>query len=134
CVAETGIQVRFPPPNPRCDGLPAGRSTAFFGPITRRDRFLAPGDRWVAALRGSLMPKRIASTWPVVASIENAEHDRGYDLLSRPDGRYGFEEFRRDAEDAGAWTPVQYYSDAVFASRDMALAAAAREVAWLPRP
>jgi hypothetical protein len=29
-------------------------------------------------------------------------------MFSRPDGTHGFEEFRRDAEDRGAWTPVQF--------------------------
>ena len=46
------------------------------------------------------MSKRIDPTWIVVASIENGAHDRCVDLFLRPDGSYGFEEFRRDVEDA----------------------------------
>ncbi|HMK68921.1 MAG TPA: hypothetical protein VK433_10255, partial [Stellaceae bacterium] len=42
-----------------------------------------------------------------------------------------FEEFRRDPEDAGEWTPVRYYSGSAFASRASALDAALRAVAWL---
>jgi hypothetical protein len=32
------------------------------------------------------------------------------DIFLRPDGTFGFEEFRRDPEDRGAWTPVAYFS------------------------
>jgi hypothetical protein len=78
------------------------------------------------------MSKRIDRSWLVFRSIENAEHDRCVDLFARPDGTYGFEEFRRDPEDRGEWTPVRFYSGEVFASREAALAAATRHVAWLP--
>ena len=67
----------------------------------------------------------------MLASLENAEHDRCVDLFQRPDGTYGVEEFRRDPEDAGAWTPVRFYAGKRFASRDEAMAAARRAVAWL---
>jgi hypothetical protein len=77
------------------------------------------------------MTKRIDRSWLVFDSIENSDHNRCVDLFERPDGTCGFEEFRRDVEDAGAWTPVQYYSGAVYASRDAALSAAVKAVAWL---
>ncbi|MSP47509.1 MAG: hypothetical protein EXQ83_17130 [Xanthobacteraceae bacterium] len=77
------------------------------------------------------MSKRIDKSWLVFASIENFERDRCVDLFSRPDGSYGFEEFRRDPEDAGAWTPVQYYSGSVYASQEAAREAARRAVKWL---
>ena len=77
------------------------------------------------------MSKRIDKSWLVFTSIENFEHDRCVDLFTRADGSYGFEEFRRDAEDRGAWTPVQYYSGAAYASAQDALAAAMQSVAWL---
>jgi hypothetical protein len=77
------------------------------------------------------MSKRIDKSWLVFVSIENFEHDRCVDLFSRPDGSYGFEEFRRDAEDRGEWTPVQYYSGRIYASREAALAAAMQSVTWL---
>ena len=53
------------------------------------------------------------------------------DLFRRPDDTHGFEEFRRDAEDAGAWTPVQYYSGGCYPSAQAALSAAIAAVAWL---
>jgi len=77
------------------------------------------------------MSKRIDPSWIVVDSVENAAHDRCVDVFRRPDGTFGFEEFRRDVEDAGAWTPVAYYSGAAWPSREAAMTAATRAVAWL---
>lgn len=77
------------------------------------------------------MSKRIDPTWIVVDSIENDAHDRCVDLFLRPDGTYGFEEFRRDVEDGGAWTPVAFFSHAARGSRDAAQEAAVRAVGWL---
>ena len=77
------------------------------------------------------MSGRIDKSWLVFASIENAQHDRCVDLFRRPDGSYGFEEFRRDPEDAGGWTPVRYFSGAIHASAPDAFDAAVKAVAWL---
>ncbi len=77
------------------------------------------------------MSKRIDKSWLVFMSIENEGHGRCVDLFSRPDGSCGFEEFRRDFEDRGEWTPVSYYSDASYPSRRSALEAAMRSVVWL---
>jgi hypothetical protein len=79
----------------------------------------------------SRVSQRIQKDWVVLASLENAEHDRCVDLFRRPDGTYGFEEFRRDPEDAGAWTPVQFYVGRRFQTRDEAMEAARKAVAWL---
>jgi hypothetical protein len=78
------------------------------------------------------MSKRIHKSWIVINSIENREHDRCVDLFRRPDGTYGFEEFRRDVEDGGVWTPVQYYSHAIYPSEEAAVSAAEKAVIWLP--
>jgi len=75
--------------------------------------------------------RRIDKSWLVFASIENPQHDRCVDLFRRPDGSYGFEEFRRDPEDVGEWTPVRYYSGASQASALDAFDAAVRAVVWL---
>ncbi len=77
------------------------------------------------------MSKRIDKSWTVFVSVENPEHDRCVDIFSRPDGSYGFEEFRRDAEDGGQWTPVQYYSGVTYGSSAEALDTAERCVPWL---
>ena len=77
------------------------------------------------------MSKRIDRSWVVLDSRENSEGNRCVDLFMRPDYTYGFEEFRKDPEDAGAWTPVQYYSGMCYASKEEAIAVAERLVAWL---
>ena len=77
------------------------------------------------------MSRRIEKSWLVYDSIENAEHDRCVDLFRRPDGTHGFEEFRRDVEDAGAWTPMHYYSGTAYASTGEAMEAALDAVIWL---
>ena len=77
------------------------------------------------------MSGRIDKSWVVVDSIENGQHDRCVDLFRRPDGSFGFEAFRRDVEDAGAWTPVAYYSRVAYASNEAALDAAVARVVWL---
>jgi hypothetical protein len=77
------------------------------------------------------MSARIDKSWTVFRSIENGDHDRCVDLFERPDHTFGFEEFRRDVEDAGLWTPVAYYSDSVYPTESAALEAAMLAVAWL---
>ena len=84
------------------------------------------------------MSKRLEPSWVVLESLENPQHDRCVDLFSRGDGSVGFEEFRRDVEDAGAWTPVGYFVDGVYATAADARAAALASVGWLadalPKP
>lgn len=77
------------------------------------------------------MSKRIEKSWTVFVSVENSEHNRCVDFFSRPDRSYGFEEFRRDIEDGGQWTPVQYYSGIAYVSPTEALNNAERCVPWL---
>jgi len=77
------------------------------------------------------MSRRIDKSWVVLASVENDEHDRCVDMFHRPDGTFGFEEFRRDVEDAGAWTPLGYHSGAAYTSSPAACAAAEAAVPWL---
>ena len=64
-------------------------------------------------------------------SVENDEHDRCVDFFSRPNGSFGFEEFRRDVEDQGRWTPVQAYSGMVYAAATDVRQAALQAVRWL---
>jgi hypothetical protein len=74
---------------------------------------------------------RLDPSWKVLASPSTRAVDRCVDIFSRPDGTFGFEEFRRDPEDMGAWTPVAYYSGRVFATEAEAFAAARVVVPWL---
>ncbi len=77
------------------------------------------------------MSRRLDRSWTVLVSYQTAEADRCVDVFSRPDGTFGFEEFRRDPEDLGAWTPAAYYSRQQFQSVDAARIAAERAVPWL---
>jgi hypothetical protein len=77
------------------------------------------------------MSRRIHKSWTVFRSIENSEHDRCVDLFSRPDASFGFEEFRRDVEDQGFWTPLYSYSELTYISKEAALSAAEHAVIWL---
>jgi len=75
--------------------------------------------------------RRREQSWNVLVSWETPGTERCVDLFSRPDGTYGFEEFRRDPEDRGAWTPIRSLSDQSYATEDDARAAARRAVPWL---
>jgi len=75
--------------------------------------------------------KRIDGSWTVFVSVENFEQDRCVDIFSRPDGSYGFEEFRRDIEDGGQWSRLQYYSCVDYVSSADALDCGERCVPWL---
>jgi hypothetical protein len=78
------------------------------------------------------MSARLDPSWSVVASPSTPAVDRCVDIFRRPDGTFGFEEFRRDPEDMGRWTPIAYYSGREFASEAEAINAARAVVAWLP--
>jgi hypothetical protein len=77
------------------------------------------------------MSQRIDRSWTVYSSVENANHDRCVDFFYRPNQTHDFEEFRRDPEDAGGWTPIAYYSGASYPSREAAMAAARATIRWL---
>jgi hypothetical protein len=67
-----------------------------------------------------------------LASPSTPAVDRCVDIFSRPDGTFGFEEFRRDPEDRGHWTPIAYYSERQFATEAETIDAARSAVTWLP--
>lgn len=77
------------------------------------------------------MSNLVPKSWKVLSSHENEYADRCVDVFARPDGTYGFEEYRRDAEDMGAWTPVAHYSARSFPTREEAWSQATHSVAWL---
>lgn len=56
------------------------------------------------------------------------------DVFCRPDGTYGFEEFRRDPEDGRGWFAIGHHAGQMFASADAAYAAACATVEWLDGP
>jgi hypothetical protein len=78
------------------------------------------------------MSARLDPSWKVLASPPTPAVDRCVDVFARPDGTFGFEEFRRDPEDRGAWTPVGSFSARGYTSEEEAVAAARASVPWLP--
>lgn len=67
----------------------------------------------------------------VIRSIETADGLHCVDLFRRPDGRFGFAEYRRDPEDPSGWHPTGLRSEAPLASAGAALAEARRLIPWL---
>jgi RimJ/RimL family protein N-acetyltransferase len=71
----------------------------------------------------------------VVDSILNATGEHCVDVFCRDDGSFGFEEYRRDAEDGRGWFALHRFGGMVFDTQAAALADAHARVAWLaPEP
>ncbi|RWE79651.1 MAG: hypothetical protein EOS42_00865 [Mesorhizobium sp.] len=77
------------------------------------------------------MSRRLNREWTIFRSIEDGAGQKCVDLFDRHNGTFGFEEFRKDPEDGGSWTPVHYFSGREFPNADEALRAAKEAVAWL---
>lgn len=67
----------------------------------------------------------------VLRSIETPDGGRCVDLFIRPDGSYGFEEYRRDSEDGRGWFPIGFFSGKIFSAEQDALDDAVSRVPWL---
>jgi hypothetical protein len=76
------------------------------------------------------MSSRLDRSWSVLASYQTFETDRCIDIFSRPNGTFGFEEFRRDSEDMGVWTPISYFSGHEYPTEAAVIYAARRAVRW----
>lgn len=76
------------------------------------------------------MSLRLDASWLVLSSHQTFESDRCIDIFSRPDGTFGFEEFRRDSEDMGVWTPISYFSCHEYPTESAAMEAARRAIRW----
>jgi hypothetical protein len=70
-------------------------------------------------------------TSSVIATLHNDDAHRCVKIIRRSDGTFGFQEFRRDPEDAGGWTLVRENPRGIFATQVQAVAAAEDDVAWL---
>lgn len=66
----------------------------------------------------------------VLQSIETHDGDRCVDIFCRPDGSFGFEGYRRDAEDTSGWFRVTQFGEQRYESEATALAAAQRIFPW----
>jgi len=67
----------------------------------------------------------------VVRSINLDGETICVDIFLRPDGTYGFDQFRRDPGDGRGWYSIGHHGAASFATYDDALADAKEKVAWL---
>lgn len=67
----------------------------------------------------------------VLQSIETEDGGRCVDFFFRPDGTFGFEEYRRDLEDGRGWFPIGFYAEKVYPSEDEARSIALQQVPWL---
>ena len=67
----------------------------------------------------------------VVRSIEADGGQVCVDIFHRPDGSWGFEEYRREPEDGGGWFVTGFHGARRFAGRELAWEAARRSVRWL---
>lgn len=73
----------------------------------------------------------MAHTNKVIRSINLDGETICVDVFLRPDGTYGFDEFRRDPEDGQGWYSIGHYGAASFGTFDQAFAEAKEKVAWL---
>ena len=67
----------------------------------------------------------------VLRSINTLDGGRCVDIFVRPDGAFGFEEFRRDVEDAKGWFAIGGFAGKVFDSEQAAFEQALAAVSWL---
>ncbi|MHA1164087.1 MAG: hypothetical protein ACTSP0_00680 [Alphaproteobacteria bacterium] len=73
----------------------------------------------------------MASKNRVLRSIETVDGMRCVDFFIRPDGSFGFEEYRRDTEDTRGWFPIGFHAEKVFVSENEAEENALKAVSWL---
>ena len=67
----------------------------------------------------------------VLRSIEMDDGGRCVDIFVRPNGTFGFEEYRRDSEDRRGWFAIGHHVSNVYTTADGALREALTKVPWL---
>jgi hypothetical protein len=67
----------------------------------------------------------------VLASFEDRFGSRCVDVFVRDDGTFGFEEFRCETDGDRRWQALGQHSQRSFASGELALREAERQVVWL---
>lgn len=69
----------------------------------------------------------------VIRSINNEDASHCVDIFQRADGTFGFDEFRRDGEDARGWFPIGVYSSIIFCDPVEAQRLACETIQWLSK-
>lgn len=67
----------------------------------------------------------------VVRSINLDGETICVDIFHRPDGSFGFDEFRRDPEDGRGWYSIGHHGHHRFSTQELAMSAARESVHWL---
>ena len=73
----------------------------------------------------------MAKPYLVSQSIEHPEKNRCVDIVQQHDGKYRFQEWRRDIEDTSGWILLFDSQPVVFESEATALSAAKLRCNWL---
>ena len=96
--------------------------------------FRVVGKAASGSIEGRFLPHmkiQLAGKNLVVKSINLDGECLCVDIFQRPDGTFGFGEYRRDPEDGRGWFAVGSFSEQSFESEADALAEAQKQVAWL---
>ena len=73
----------------------------------------------------------MAKPYLVSQSIEHPEKNRCVDIVQQQDGKYRFQEWRRDIEDTSGWMLLFDSQPVVFDSEGKALSVATLRCNWL---
>ena len=69
----------------------------------------------------------------VTDCIEHPEKNRCVDIIQQRDGKYRFQEWRRDSEDTTGWILLLDSQPALFESEEIAIRAAENAIDWLKK-
>lgn len=75
--------------------------------------------------------RRSAELGHVVKSVNMTGKMICVDFFERPDGTFGFEEYRRDVETSEGWFPIGFHCGILCASMEEAAAKAVAAIGWL---
>ena len=67
----------------------------------------------------------------VLRSLETPDGVHCVDFFRRKDGSYGFEIYRRDAEELGSWFAIGGFAEQRFSKESNALSTAAQHAPWI---
>jgi hypothetical protein len=69
----------------------------------------------------------------VTDCIEHPEKNRCVDIIQQRDGKYRFQEWRRDSEDTSGWILLLDSQPALFEGEEIAIRAAENAIDWLKK-